>query len=77
VANLPIQVELIRVHTPGGAHDYTADDFDVNSRGGLTLWRELANGSRQTVAAFSSGQFLRVERVPAGTPLPERGPFVA
>jgi hypothetical protein len=72
------QNEVIRVYLPGGgARDYIADNFQIKGREGLTIWRETSIGSRQTVAAYSSGQFLRVERVPAGTPLPKTGPLVA
>lgn len=59
--------EMIRVHVPGGSHDHVADNFNI-SREGLTLWRETVIGSRQTVAVYAPGQFLRAERLAADTP---------
>ena len=68
--------EVIRVHVPGGYHDHVADDITV-TREGMTVWRETTWGSRQTVAHYGPGQYLRAERVPADTPPPDNSPKVA
>ena len=75
----PIQMtptEVIRVHVPGNHYDYPADDVTI-TREGMTVWKSLPNGSRQTLAHFAPGQYLRAERVAADTPPPRSGPFVA
>lgn len=66
--------EVLRVHVPGGHYDHDADDIAL-SREGLIVWKSMPNGSRQTVALYAPGQYLRVERVPAGTPPPDGEDF--